>query len=68
MEKVKFITRPRLAAHLMEKGISVRQVKNPFDKSGEFPNAWLVPDTPEVYREIGEFYRAQREAREAAEE
>lgn len=54
--KMRLITRPRLAAKIMEAGIQVEQTTNPFAKEERYRKAWNVPDTEEVRQIVREYF------------
>ncbi|MBR6145165.1 MAG: hypothetical protein IKQ23_12855 [Treponema sp.] len=57
----RIITRPRLAAYLLELGYDVQLVPNPFSPQ---LHAWAVEDTPETRKLIDGFLAALRAERE----
>jgi len=58
--KVRLITRPRLAARIMARGIQVEQTINPFATEECFKKAWNVPDTEEVRQIVREYFDEER--------
>lgn len=56
MTGTKLITRPKLAAYLKGKGISIEMTANPFEApDSRYSKAWFVPDNEEV-RQLTEQY------------
>ena len=57
----RLITRPRLAAYLLEMGYEVQLAPNPFSQTKK---AWLIPDTPDTRELVSGFLAALRAERE----
>ncbi len=57
----RIITRPRLAAYLLELGYDVQLAPNPFEPS---KRAWVIPDDPETRELVDGFLAALRAERE----